>query len=304
MHDGKLQLRSKDLIDGEVGGSCGFFSSIIYTTAEHYHDFFEFFLITEGRVNHIANDHKQSLGKGALVFIRPNDMHYYKRINNGDCQFYNLAFKIELAYDLFRFLGPIYNAERLLQAKMPPQVQLDPLEIESAQKRIRKCLMHVVDKRTANLELRKTLMEFFTKYFALPEAEEISDLPEWLNDVCVKMQNHENFSRGLDSLQELACRSHEHLCHIFKRYFNTTPIGYINAIRLDYAASLLTFTDKAIIDIHLESGFGNLSHFYHLFRDRFGLSPNQYRKLHGKSLVPLNDARAEASVSEEAVNLP
>ena len=82
----KLLLRSKDFIKEEVGGSCGFFSSLIYTTAEHSHDFFEFFLITEGRVNHVVNRHKQVLRKGALVFIRPNDLHYYKKINNGDCQ--------------------------------------------------------------------------------------------------------------------------------------------------------------------------------------------------------------------------
>ena len=102
----KLLLRSKDFIAEEIGGSCGFFSSLIYTTAEHHHDFFEFFLITEGRVNHVVNNRKQVCGKGALVFIRPNDLHYYRKINNDDCQFFNLAFRTELAYDLFRFLGP------------------------------------------------------------------------------------------------------------------------------------------------------------------------------------------------------
>ena len=285
---GKLQLLSKDFINGEIGGSCGFFSSLIYTTAEHYHDFFEFFLITEGRVNHIANNRKQVLAKGALVLIRPDDLHYYKRISNDDCQFFNLAFQSELAYDLFRYLGPVYEAERLLQMDMPPHVQLASRELETAKEKIQKCFVHAADTRTQNILLKKSLMDFFTTYFPIPRVENPSNLPEWLQVVCTKMQSHENFSGGLDSLQDLACRSHEHLCHVFRKYLGTTPVNYINAIKLDYAANLLVFTDKVIMDIHMESGFNNLSHFYHLFRKKFGVSPKQYRRLFGKSLVPLN----------------
>lgn len=173
----KLLLRSKDFIKEEVGGSCGFFSSLIYTTAEHSHDFFEFFLITEGRVNHVVNRHKQVLRKGALVFIRPNDLHYYKKINNGDCQFFNLAFQTELAYDLFRFLGPAFEAERLLQPDMPPRVQLTRTEREAAKEMIQRCFIKSSDRRALSVELKKTVMELFTRYFPMPRAETLSDMP-------------------------------------------------------------------------------------------------------------------------------
>ena len=284
----KLLLRSKDFIREEIGGSCGFFSSLIYTTAEHSHDFFEFFLITEGRVNHVVNHHKQVLRKGALVFIRPNDLHYYRKINNDDCQFFNLAFQTELAYDLFRFLGPAFEAERLLQPDVPPRVQLTRTEREAAKEMIQRCFIKSTDERALSVELKKTVMDLFTRYFPVPRAETLSDMPEWLSTVCSKMQSRENFRRGLDSLQDLACRSHEHLCHLFQKHLGTTPVHYINDIRLDYAASLLTFTDKTIMDVHIESGFNNLSHFYHLFKKRYALSPKQYRRLHARSMVPFS----------------
>jgi AraC family cel operon transcriptional repressor len=282
----KLLLRSKDFITEDIGGSCGFFSSLIYTTTEHSHDFFEFFLITEGRVNHVVNDQKQVLRKGALVFIRPNDVHYYKKINNDDCQFFNLAFQTELAYDLFRFLGPAYEAERLLQPEMPPHVQLAAAERDTAKERIQRCFVKSAGSRALSVELKRTILDLFTTYFPAPRAETVCDMPEWLSVVCTKMQSRENFSRGLEALQELACRSHEHLCHLFQKHLGTTPVNYINGIRLEYAASLLTFTDKAIIDVNEESGFNNLSHFYHLFKKKYNVSPNHYRRMHARSMVP------------------
>ena len=282
----KLMLRSKDFITEDIGGSCGFFSSLIYTTAEHFHDFFEFFLITEGRVNHVVNDQKQVLRQGALVFIRPNDVHYYKKINNDDCQFFNLAFQTELAYDLFRFLGPAYEAERLLQPGMPPHVQLPAAEREMAQGKDPAMFREI--SRQAGTQRRAQADDPgpVCHVFPAPRAETLSDMPEWLSMVCTKMQSRENFSRGLGALQELACRSHEHLCHLFQKHLGTTPVNYINDIRLGYAASLLTFTDKAIIDVNEESGFNNLSHFYHLFKKKYNVSPNHYRRMHARSMVP------------------
>ena len=167
-----------------------------------------------------------------MVFIRPNDLHYYRKINNDDCQFFNLAFRTELAYDLFRFLGPSYEAERLLQPEIPPHVQLRPAERDAAKEMIQRCFVKSADTRALSVEVKKTIMDLFTRYFPVPRAETLSDMPEWLSTVCTKMQSRENFCRGLESLQELACRSHEHLCHLFQKHLGTTPVNYINDIRL------------------------------------------------------------------------
>jgi AraC family cel operon transcriptional repressor len=285
----KIQLLSREYIDQEVGGSCGFFRSLIYASAEHYHDFFEFFLITEGRVNHIVNNNKQVLNKGAFVFIRPDDVHFYKKINNDDCQFFNLAFRAELAYDLFRFLGPAYEPERLLQAEMPPYVRISAEKLESTKAHMEAFLIQSgKDKHILNLQLKKTLLDFFTSAFPIEQYETSLDLPDWLHDLCTKMKIPENFRGGLDSLQGLACRSHEHLCHVFQKYLQTTPTAYINELRLEYAVNLLLFTDKPIVEVILDSGFNNLSHFYHLFKNKFSIPPKQYRKLYGKFLVPMS----------------
>ena len=53
---------------------------------------------------------------------------------------------------------------------------------------------------------------------------------------------------------------------------------YINQERLKYAVYLLAQTDREILDICECCGFSNVSHFYHLFREQFGVSPAKFRK--------------------------
>ena len=48
--------------------------------------------------------------------------------------------------------------------------------------------------------------------------------------------------------------------------------------RLNYATQQLVQTDKPISDISYESGFGDVSHFYKMFKVKMHMSPLNYRK--------------------------
>ena len=52
---------------------------------------------------------------------------------------------------------------------------------------------------------------------------------------------------------------------------------YLNQVRLERAAALLTGTAMPIINIALESGYTNVTYFNRVFRRKFCLSPSQYR---------------------------
>ena len=68
----------------------------------------------------------------------------------------------------------------------------------------------------------------------------------------------------------------------FKRHFismyKTSPGRWLQEQKLNHACQLLMRTGKPINDIAFESGFENSTHFSHLFKKRFGLSPLKYRK--------------------------
>lgn len=57
-----------------------------------------------------------------------------------------------------------------------------------------------------------------------------------------------------------------------------TPTEYVNGLRLAYARHLLKYTDHSVLDISMECGFENPSHFYHLFAASVGHSPAAFRR--------------------------
>jgi AraC family transcriptional regulator len=89
----------------------------------------------------------------------------------------------------------------------------------------------------------------------------------------------ENWS--LDALASAAGLSTFHFLRIFSRLTGQTPRQYVRAIRLRAAAERLATTRAKIVDIALESGFGDLSHFNLSFSAGFGMSPRSYRRRNG-----------------------
>ena len=104
-------------------------------------------------------------------------------------------------------------------------------------------------------------------------------LPAWLSDLITDMHLGENMQEGLPALLRLSGYSQEYLNRVFRKYLDLTPTQFINNIRLNQAALLLSKPSADILDVCDSCGFHNLSHFYHLFKTFYGLSPKKYQKL-------------------------
>jgi AraC-like DNA-binding protein len=89
----------------------------------------------------------------------------------------------------------------------------------------------------------------------------------------------ENWS--LEALSAAAGFSKFHFLRLFSRLTGQTPRQWVLAIRLRAAAERLATTRAKIVDVALESGFGDVSHFNLSFSAAFGMSPRSYRRRHG-----------------------
>ena len=66
---------------------------------------------------------------------------------------------------------------------------------------------------------------------------------------------------------------------LFRRYTGMHFCDYVNQVRIRHAARMLTEeTDKTILEIALDCGFGNISYFNRIFRRLNGMTPKEYRK--------------------------
>ena len=79
-------------------------------------------------------------------------------------------------------------------------------------------------------------------------------------------------------LAEVLNYNGSYLGRIVKKYTGKSLFDYSMTFTMKYAAKQLRATDKTAAEIAAELQFTNRSHFYRLFKDHFGVTPNQYRR--------------------------
>lgn len=195
----------------------------------------------------------------------------------------NVAFDNEIFNEISAFLGLEKEFEALDELSKPSHKKLGYLETEFIIKSICEIesLIENGDKLSAKRS-GKSLVAFIVQNFFLSASlndKKDEQVPLWLSALVSQMKRQENFKKGYDRMCELAPCSANHLCRCFKKYYGERPSDFINRERLKYSIFLLHETDYQIVEIAELCGFSNLSHFYHLFKKAFSLSPRKARKI-------------------------
>lgn len=245
----------------------------------HFHDYYELFLLLDGKATHLVNGKEIPVSRGALVFIRPRDTHDYIVRDGTKFSMLNITFTTATAEELFSFLSEGFASSSLLRADLPPQIALNESELEYV-------LSHMTTIRTidehdyARLKtaLRILLFRIFTRFFADFQEEQNDHVPLWLTELCETMQKNGNFTYGLSRMLELTDKTREHLARSIKKYMGMTPSEFINDLRLRMIANMRKNSNHDIADIIFESGFGNISWAYELFKKKYGMTMSEYRK--------------------------
>jgi AraC-like DNA-binding protein len=69
-----------------------------------------------------------------------------------------------------------------------------------------------------------------------------------------------------------------YFCRYFKSLTDMTFLQYVISIRIDSAKRRLATGNEKISEIALECGFENIRNFNQVFKERVGMTPNEYRK--------------------------
>ena len=83
---------------------------------------------------------------------------------------------------------------------------------------------------------------------------------------------------ALETLAREAGLSPFHFLRTFEDLTGATPHQYLRRLRLRRAALRLLSSPSKILDVALDSGFGDVSNFNRAFRTEFGVSPREYRR--------------------------
>ncbi|MDY0329473.1 MAG: AlkA N-terminal domain-containing protein [Thiomonas sp.] len=86
---------------------------------------------------------------------------------------------------------------------------------------------------------------------------------------------------GLSAVARRVGVTPRHLRRIFEAEFGVSPVAYAQTQRLLLAKGLLTDTALPMTAVAGAAGFGSVRRFNHLFRTRYGLTPQQLRRTGG-----------------------
>lgn len=89
----------------------------------------------------------------------------------------------------------------------------------------------------------------------------------------------EHYASGasLKAAAEAAFMSPYHFNRLFRSLFRETPHAHLTGVRLCEAKRLLRTSEMALGDVAFVVGFQQASSFSRLFRQRYGMSPTEYR---------------------------
>jgi AraC family transcriptional regulator, dual regulator of chb operon len=255
---------------------------------EHTHDYFELTLVRSGSCIHHINGTKQNLYTACLSFIRPSDYHYYQPLTPGFA-IINVCIPRDTISSLFEYLGNGFEPARLLNAPTAPTIQITMADFEAVQNELKQLILYKkLLGQKADALFHITLMSIITRHFPMTLAYNHTNVPLWLQWLILEMFKKENYVEGLPAMYRLTNKTQEHICRSCRKYLKLSPSQLINDIRLRQSAHMLINTEDKIIDICHESGFDNLSNFYHLFKKTYGISPRQFRMLKDPARVQEN----------------
>ena len=86
------------------------------------------------------------------------------------------------------------------------------------------------------------------------------------------------YNLGLEDFAKLSHRSLSTFKRDFQKHFNQSPGKWLLQKRLDYSAVLLKNPALNVSQVALDCGFQDLSHFSRAFKEKFGVSPANYRR--------------------------
>lgn len=262
----------------EFGPHVIYNDSVSETYPIHSHDFYEIFLVVEGKAIHAVNGMSQLLSKGSLVYIRPNDVHYYKPFNYFDFKLLNVGYLPEDFMPILRYLEIPLNV--ITDPELPVHLELDGDEFHYLVRQLKKLSVMFPNRKCRSLF--QSLVSVIYYPLTMEGSSSIrllsQKIPRWMIELDKQMSVRENYLKGASRIYELCNYSQPHIVRSFQKYFQMSPTEYVNSKRMNYACELLLSQQYSVSEICYTAGFNNLSYFYTVFKKMYQCTPNEFLK--------------------------
>lgn len=135
------------------------------------------------------------------------------------------------------------------------------------------------------------MLKFEELLLSLFSNKEHHELTDYFISLCQNQQYHMSRVMEENFAYNLKLEHYAQLCHMslstfkksFHQYYHSTPAAWLKDKKLDIALHQITISDLSISQISFDCGFEDTSHFIRVFKQKYQLTPLQYRQKFSKT---------------------
>ena len=249
----------------------------------HWHYEFEFMTIAEGNVTCLIDTDKIELSQGQGLFINSSILHRFQ--SSAPTPVPNIVFspafiasKDSLIFN--KYILPVIRSARSYQI-FDPSVQW-----QSEILQILEQIYHLQSEKEAEqLHIFSLVIQLWNLLYHHLEPSYDPSILHHPNHKQARLQImmqfiHDHYQEfiSLDDIAASASICKSGALRIFQTGIQISPVSYLIQYRLAKAASLLSDTQKSVSSVAAETGFASSGYFCRKFRERYKMTPNEYRK--------------------------
>ena len=258
--------------DNELGIEAYRFRGIIQKFPNHFHEYYVIGFIESGQRRLSCKNKTYIIGTGDILLFNPLDNHTCEQIDNKTLDYRCLNIKPEIMQKaviditgndyLPRFATPVaYRSEQVELLQELHRMMMEE-QVEFAKDEVFYFLI-------------KQLIEKYTEPVAPSEPETVN---QGIRGICEYLEKNYTEHISLNDLALMSKMNKYSLLRTFTRIRGITPYRYLETVRINQAKKLLE-QGMEPIEVAMQTGFADQSHFTNFFKNFIGLTPGQYRDI-------------------------
>ena len=253
-----------------------------YVMPPHWHTEAEIIRVVKGSFRLSLNRENYELCEGDVAFVSPGVLHHGEPT---DCRYECAVFSVD---PFSRGAGGQY-----VKSIATRRCEVTPLFRRGTAQGLEgdvDALFSALSGREEQYELAvfSAIYRIFYDFYRMGAVREaipgrvqekqiryLTELLSWIDE-------HYAEKITLKDLSTVSGINEKYLCRFFKEYTGSTPLDFVNRLRIGKAAESIRAGRQPITDAAYTHGFNDSGYFSKLFRQTMGCSPSEYRKMQGK----------------------
>ena len=255
--------------DSELRLEAYHFEGIMQKFPNHFHEYYVIGFIESGHRYLSCKNKEYTVEPGDLLLFNPGDNHTCRQCDDKPLDYRCINIQQEpMNNAVFEITGQVYlpcfSQQVVFHSELVPLLKELHLMIMQEEKDFRK-------EELFYFLLEQLIEEYTDRDVPLLKSEKSTKI----KTICEFLEQNYMNKITLDDLSSLAGLSKYYLLHFFTKQKGISPYSYLEAIRIDKAKKLLA-QGVSPIDVALQTGFSDQSHFSNFFKRFIGLTPKQY----------------------------